>query len=63
MQGTTPAPLGNYVEDRKGLNFALRGDFLNSWSGEISYALFYGAGENNPQRDRDFLSFNLKYSF
>ncbi len=63
VSGTTPAPLGNFVEHRKGLNLALRGDFLNRWSGEISYTNFFGGGQNNPLRDRDFLSFNLKYSF
>ena len=63
VAGTTPAPLGNFVEHRKGLNLALRGDFLNRWSGEISYTNFFGGGQNNPLRDRDFISFNLKYSF
>ncbi len=63
VKGTTPAPLGNYVEHRKALNLALRGDFLNTWSAEISYTNFFGASQSNPLRDRDFLSFNLKYSF
>ncbi len=63
VKGTTPAPLGNFVEHRKGLNLALRGDFLNRWSAEISYANFFGASQSNPLRDRDFVSFNLKYSF
>ena len=63
VKGTTPAPIGNFVEHRKGLNLGLRADFLNRRSGEISYTNFFGGGQNNPLRDRDFLSFNLKYSF
>jgi len=80
--GVTPAPLLNYTEGSMAVNVGVTADFLNAWSGTISYTNFFGAGEeytffnglagpywaptngaNNPRNDRDFLSFDIKYSF
>jgi Protein of unknown function (DUF1302) len=61
--GTTPQPLGNFVEGRKALTFSLSGNYLNFLSGELSYTTFFGGGDFNLLNDRDFVSFSLSYFF
>ena len=41
----------------------LGADYLNAWSADLSYTDFFGAGRYNLINDRDFVSFNVKYSF
>lgn len=63
VNGTTPDPLFMFVEDRKSLAYAVSFDYLNKWSGELSYNVFWGGkGTTNNVADRDFISFNIKYS-
>ncbi|MGI5310307.1 DUF1302 domain-containing protein [Rheinheimera sp. WS51] len=63
VNGTTPDPLFMFVEDRKSLAYAVSFDYLSKWSGELSYNLFWGGkGTTNNVADRDFISFNIKYS-
>ncbi len=63
VNGITPDPLFMFVEDRKSLAYAVSFDYLNKWSGELSYNLFWGGqGTTNNVADRDFISFNIKYS-
>jgi hypothetical protein len=61
--GTTPQPLGNFVEGRKTLTFSLSGNYLNSVSSQLSYTTFFGGGDFNLLKDRDFVSFSLSYFF
>ncbi|QJE71788.1 DUF1302 domain-containing protein [Aerophototrophica crusticola] len=63
VQGTTPSPLGNFVEDRKALSFGLRGVIYDNWTADLSYSTFFGAGKRNLIADRDFVSASIKYSF
>lgn len=62
VNGTTPLPLGNFVEGRKALTFGLGASYQNTWSGDLSYTRFYGGGDFNLLRDRDYVSINIKYS-
>lgn len=63
VSGTTPLPLGNFLEGRK--SFTLGGDFTfqNAWAVEVRYVNFFGAGRYNLLGDRDYVSATLKYSF
>ncbi len=63
VQGTTPGPGGNFVEDRKSVTIGLGAVYLEKWGADISYTSYFGAGIYNLIRDRDFVSFNIKYSF
>jgi hypothetical protein len=63
VDGVTPGPGGNFIEDRKALTLGLTATYKNQWSADVSYTDFYGADEYNLLGDRDFLSFNIKYSF
>ncbi|MDP5185678.1 MAG: DUF1302 domain-containing protein [Alishewanella sp.] len=63
VNGITPDPLFMFVEDRKSASYALSFDYLSKWSGELSYNWFWdGVGTTNNIADRDFISFNIKYS-
>ncbi len=63
--GTTPLPLGNFVEDRASVSVGVDFTYLNQWSAGIQYTNFFAIGDDefNTIRDRDFVSLNLKYSF
>lgn len=63
VNGTTPGPGGNFVEGRKSLTLGTEFIYLNTWSFETSYTAFMGAGDRNLIRDRDFVSFSVRYSF
>ncbi len=63
VNGTTPGPGGSFVEDRKSLTAGIAIDYLQKWSGDLSYTRFFGAGIANLISDRDFAAFNVKYSF
>ncbi|MCW8964052.1 MAG: DUF1302 domain-containing protein [Gammaproteobacteria bacterium] len=63
VDGITPGPGGNFLEDRKAITLGLGANYKNQWAADLSYTDFYGAGRHNLLNDRDFLSFNLKYSF
>lgn len=63
VNGTTPGPGGNFVEGRRAVTVGLGATYLSSWSGDVSYTSFFGAGRQNLINDRDFVAFNVKYSF
>ncbi|MBL1260569.1 MAG: DUF1302 domain-containing protein [Thiotrichaceae bacterium] len=63
VNGTSPGPAGNFIEDRKALTLALSGVYQNIYSADISYTRFSGAGRYNLINDRDFIAANIKYSF
>jgi hypothetical protein len=63
VNGITPDPLFMFSEDKKSISYSLAFDYLNQWSAEVSYnAFFDGVGTTNNTEDRDFVSFNIKYS-
>lgn len=63
VNGITPDPMFLFVEGRKSAAFTLSFDYLSKISADISYSTFWG-GDNgtNNLRDRDFISFNIKYA-
>lgn len=63
VEGTTPGPGGNFIEDRKAITFGLGASYQSTWSADLSYTDFFGAGRYNLVNDRDFVAFNIKYSF
>ncbi len=63
VKGYTPAPMGNFVQDRKAVSLALTTDYLSRYSATVSYTTFFGGGIHNKATDKDFLSINAKYSF
>jgi hypothetical protein len=63
VSGNTPGPGGNFLEGRKAITYGLGGTYLEAWSADLSYTNFFGAGRQNLTNDRDFVAFNVKYSF
>ena len=63
VDGTTPQPLGNFVEGRKAVTLSLGASYLNALQGEISYTNFFGGGDFNLIKDRDFVSISVSYFF
>jgi len=63
VDGTTPQPLGNFVEGRKAVTLSLAASYLNSLQGELSYTNFFGGGAFNLINDRDFVSISVSYFF
>lgn len=58
------SPLGGpFLNDRKAITFGLTANYLSSWTADVSYTNYFGAGSYNAINDRDFIGFNLKYSF
>mgnify|MGYP006281570997 CR=1 FL=1 len=63
VNGVSPGPGGNFIEDRTSLSVALKGTLRNKYEVELSYAQFGGAGRYNQTNDRDFISLTGKVSF
>jgi hypothetical protein len=64
VNGNTPAPLANFLEDKKSLTVGLSGQYLSqSLTADIRFTNFFGAGRDNFVNDRDFLSFNVRFTF
>jgi hypothetical protein len=63
VNGITPDPLFLFVEDRKSVSLGLGFDYQSRWSADFSYNSFFdGLGTTNQIEDRDYVSFNIKYS-
>ena len=64
VSGTTPDPLFLFLEDRKSASVVMTFDYLSKYSVSASYNAFWGGiGTTNGLSDRDFVSFNFKYSY
>jgi hypothetical protein len=63
VHGNSPNPGGNFLEHRKAVTVGVEASYQNAWSTDLSYTDFFGAGRYNLINDRDFVSFNVKYSF
>jgi hypothetical protein len=63
VSGNSPGPGGNFIEDRKAVTLGLGASYLATWSADLSYTNFFGAGRYNLVNDRDFVALNIKYSF
>ena len=63
VDGITPDPLFLFVEGRKSVALGLGFDYQSRWSADFSYNSFFGGvGTTNQIEDRDYVSFNIKYS-
>ena len=63
VSGTTPDPLFLFIEDRKSASITFEFDYLSKWSASATYNAYWGGiGTTNALSDRDFISFNIKYS-
>ena len=63
VDGNSPGPGGNFIEDRKAVTLGLGANYQNQWTADLSYTDYFGAGRYNLVNDRDFVAFNIKYSF
>ncbi len=63
VNGTTPGPISNFVEDRKAVTIGLGMDLQAKWKADIGYSAFFDGGTTNLMGDRDFLAANVSYSF
>lgn len=63
VSGITPDPLFLFIEERKSISAGVTFDYQSRWSADINYNSFFdGVGTTNQIEDRDFVSFNIKYS-
>ena len=63
VNGITPGPGGNFLEDRKSVTVGAEALYLNKWAFDLSWTIFTGGKPYNQIYDRDFASFSVKYSF
>jgi hypothetical protein len=61
--GTTPGPQATFIEDRKSLSVGVGGDYIRAWTVDLSYTSFFDDADGNRLRDRDFVRFQISYSF
>ena len=63
VDGITPDPLYLFHEDKKSLSLSMDVEYQTNLSFGISYNSFFGGvGSVNQMEDRDYMSFNVKYS-
>lgn len=62
VDGYTPNPMFLFFEGRKSSSISFTFDYLSKLSATASYNAFWGGGAANGLSDRDFVSFNIKYS-
>jgi hypothetical protein len=63
VDGITPDPMFLFTEGRKSVALGVNFDYQSRWGADLSYSNFFGgAGTTNAMTDRDYVSFNIKYS-
>ena len=63
VDGITPDPMFLFTEDKKSMSLSVDFDYLSKWSASVGYNAYWGGvGTTNALADRDFVSFNVKYS-
>ena len=60
--GSGPEPASQFIDERMQLGLSVNFDYLNKYSGGISYTMFEG-GDYDALNDRDNVSLNLKVNF
>lgn len=63
VNGNTPAPISNFLEDRQSVALGTSFDYQRRWKVDFAYNIFMGAEEKNLISDRDYVSLALSYSF
>jgi len=63
VQGNSPQGY-NFLHNRKSASLGVTFDYLSRWEVGMSYAAFWGGyGSGTTQRDKDFVSATVSYSF
>ncbi|MDP2560372.1 DUF1302 domain-containing protein [Psychrobium sp. 1_MG-2023] len=63
VEGITPDPIFLFTEGAKSIGASVDFDYQNRWSASVGYNAFWGGtGSINTMSDKDFVSFNIKYS-
>lgn len=63
VEGITPDPIFLFTEGAKSIGASIDFDYQNRWSASLGYNAFWGGiGTINAMSDKDFVSFNVKYS-
>jgi hypothetical protein len=52
-----------FIDGRQSVNVGIELDYLQVWGFKANYANFFGAGNENFSRDRDFFAMSISYSF
>jgi hypothetical protein len=63
VYGNSPGPGENFIKDRRSLFTLLEARYKSALSVNFGYQFFFGAGEQNLYRDKDFAQFYVKYQF
>lgn len=62
ISGTSPNAIP-FVQGRVAVTPSLNFEYLNKWRAQLAYTSFAGGAGNNLMRDRDYIAFNVSYSF
>jgi hypothetical protein len=62
ITGTSPNTIP-FVEGRVAVTPSLNFEYLNKWRAQLLYTNYSGGAANNLLRDRDYIGFNVSYSF
>lgn len=63
VKGNTPAPISNFLEDRKSMALGVTFDYQARWKADVVYNVFWDAEPYNLVSDRDYLAMSVSYSF
>ncbi|ALN18016.1 DUF1302 domain-containing protein [Ectopseudomonas mendocina] len=63
VKGYSPGPGANFEEGRKAVSLGLNAEYQNTYTADLSYTTFFGGGDFNTQRDRDFVALSFGMNF
>ncbi|HKY91759.1 MAG TPA: DUF1302 family protein [Nevskiaceae bacterium] len=63
VKGNSPGPGENFIKDRRTMLVTVETRYKSSLSLTVGYQWFFGAGEQNLYRDKDFAQMYVKYQF
>jgi hypothetical protein len=63
VTGVTPGPSGAFIEDRLTLSPGIGLEYRSTWTADLSYTTFFGAGRFDPLNDRDSIRLNLSFHY
>ncbi len=63
VDGYTPAPISNFMQDRMAATAGVSFEYMNAWRWDVAYASYFGNDDQDPLSDRDFVSASMSYSF
>jgi hypothetical protein len=63
VEGTTPSPILNFVDERKAITARLDATYLEAWRASLAYTNYFNGGRYNLVNDRDFASLSVSYAF